>query len=77
MVILVIGDGQMKKNEANNEAKKIFEEWKKNRDEIEEEAKNRGIWQNVGLDSNNHLFKELNRITKGKLEKLKSMIDEE
>ncbi len=67
----------MNKNEANNEAKKIFEEWKKNRDEIEEEAKNRGIWQNVGLDSNNHLFKELNRITKGKLEKLKSMIDEE
>ena len=67
----------MNKNEANNEAKKIFEEWKKKRDEIEEEAKNRRIWQNVGLDSNNHLFKELNRITKGKLEKLKSMIDEE
>lgn len=66
----------MNKNEANDEAKKIFEEWKKNRDEIEEEAKNRGIWQNVGLDSNNYLFKELNRTTKEKLEKLKARIDE-
>lgn len=67
----------MNKEEANKEAKKIFEKWEKDKDEIEKKAKENGTWQTVGLDSNNHLFKEIDKKAKGKLKVLKSLIDEE
>lgn len=66
----------MNRVEANKEAKKIFEKWCKDKEKIEKEAKENGTWQTVGLDSNNHLFKELDNEVKEKLEMLNSMIDE-
>lgn len=70
-----IGGGKMNKQEAYIEAKKIFQESAKKSDEILRQAEKDGILQG-GLDSNQELFKELNRETKKKLEKLASMIDE-
>ena len=67
----------MNRDEANREAKKIYDKWQKERDRIEREAKQNGIWQNKGLDSNNHLFTELNNETKEKLRLLETLIDEE
>lgn len=66
----------MNKAEANKEAKKIYDKWCKQKDRIEKEAKKEGKWKNTGLDSNNHLFEELNKKTKEQLQLLKSMIDE-
>lgn len=66
----------MNREQANKEAEKIFHEANKKADEIMEEAKKNGTWQ-MGLDSNNHLFKELDDETKKKLQLLKSMIDED
>ena len=51
----------MKDYELNLEAKKIYDEWILRKRQIEEEAKQNGTWSYVGLDSNNHLFRELNR----------------
>lgn len=51
----------MKACELNLEAKKIYDEWILRKRQIEEEAKQNGTWSYVGLDSNNHLFRELNR----------------
>ena len=65
----------MNKQQADIEAKKIFQETSKKIDEIIRQAKKDGIWQ-MELDSNQELFEELNRETKKKLEKLASMIDE-
>lgn len=65
----------MNKQEADIEAKKIFQETSKKIDEIIRQAEKDGILQG-GLDSNQELFEELNRETKKKLEKLASMIDE-
>ena len=42
----------MNKQEANIEAKKIFEDWQKKRKQIEKDAKKNGNWQDVGFDSN-------------------------
>lgn len=67
----------MNRDVANREAKKIYDNWQKERDRIENEAKQNGIWQNEGLDSNNHLFTELNNETKEKLQLLKALIDKE
>ena len=67
----------MNRDEANREAKKIYDNWQTERDRIENEAKQNGIWQNEGLDSNNHLFTELNNETKEKLQLLKALIDKE
>ena len=67
----------MNRDEANREAKKIYDNWQTERDRIENEAKQNGIWQNEGLDSNNHLFTELNNETKEKLQLLKTLIDKE
>lgn len=65
----------MNKQEADIEAKKIFQETSKKIDEIIRQAEKDGILQG-GLDSNQELFEELNRETKKKLEKLASMIEE-
>lgn len=67
----------MNRDEANREAKKIYDNWQTERDRIENEAKQNGIWQNEGLDSNNHLFTELNNETKEKLQLLKALFDKE
>ena len=66
----------MNKQQADIEAKKIFEEAAKKSEKIVEEAKKNGTWKK-GLDSNNSLFEELNKETKEKLKTLASMIDEE
>lgn len=66
----------MNKAQADIEAKKIFEERNRKADEIMKKAKEDGTWQ-MGLDSNNGLFKELDKETKEKLKVLASMIDEE
>lgn len=73
--ILDIEGGKMNKQEADIEAKKIFQETSKKIDEIIAQAKKDGIWQ-MGLDSNRELFEELDRETKKKLKTLASMIDE-
>lgn len=67
----------MNKEQANIEAKKIFDKWSKARDEIEKKAKEDGIWKNFGLDSNNYLFKEVNEQAKAELEKLELQVDVE
>ena len=65
----------MNKKQADKEAEKIFREHNKKADEIIMNAKENGTWQ-MGLDSNNHLFKQLDKETKAKLQKLAEMIDE-
>ena len=66
----------MNKAEANKEGKKIYNDWAKKREEIEKRAKSDGSWNNYGLDTNRHLFKEVDKEAKNKLKKIKSMIDE-
>lgn len=65
----------MNKAEANNEANKIFAQWQTKREQIEREAKENGTWQNSGLDSNNHLFKEIDAEVKEKLRSLSTLTD--
>lgn len=65
----------MNKDEANKKARKIYEEWQKKREQIMTEAKENGTWENVGLDSNNHLFKSVDDEAKEKLEKLSELVD--
>lgn len=67
----------MNREEANKEAKKIYDKWKKDKESIEEKAKKEGTWQTKGLDSNNHLFKEVDNEAKKKIQLLATMIDEE
>ena len=67
----------MNKAEANKEAKKIYDKWNREKDRIEKEAKKEGKWNDTGLDSNNHLFEELNKKTKEQLQLLKTMVDDE
>ncbi len=66
----------MNKYEANKEAKNIYDKWLEEKEKIVIEAKKLGIWSDKGLDSNNQLFKKINKETKEKLKKLHSMIDE-
>lgn len=65
----------MTREEANLEAKKIFQDWAKKTDEIMKKAKKDGVWK-MGLDSNKGLFKEVNNEAKEKLRKLEAQIDE-
>lgn len=67
----------MNKEEANKEAKKIYDKWTKDREEIEKKAKEDGTWQKAGLDGNSRLFKELDEKVKLKLEVLRTMIDDD
>lgn len=60
----------MKEKNLDREAKKIYDEWIQRKRQIEAEAKENGTWSYVGLDSNNHLFKELNKETEKKLDEL-------
>ena len=70
-----IGGGEMNKQQASIEAKKIFREANEKADEIIKTAKQNGTWK-MGLDSNKELFAELDKETKEKLKHLQSMIDE-
>lgn len=67
----------MNREEANKEAKNIYDKWIKTKKEIENKAKEDGSWSNVGLDSNNYLFKEVDKEAKEKLKELEKMIDAE
>ena len=67
----------MNREEANKEAKKIYDKWLKSKEEIEKKAKKEGTWRNIGLDANNHLFKEIDKEAKEKLKLLETMIDED
>lgn len=66
----------MNKADANLKAKKIYEKWQKEREKIEKEAKEKGEWLTVGLDSNNYLFKEVDDKAKQELKKLDDQIDD-
>lgn len=66
----------MNRTEANSQAKKIFDEWLKAKEEIEKQAKENGTWEVFGLDSNNHLFKDIDKEAKEKLKALKAMVNE-
>ena len=59
----------MTREQANDEAKRIFDELVKKKIEIEAEAKKKGIWK-MGLDSNSELFKEVNEEMQEKLKLL-------
>lgn len=72
---LDIGGGRMNKAEANEKAKKVFEEWVEEKAAIEKKAKDDGTWNESGLDANNHLFKAADKKAKEKLDKIRSMID--
>lgn len=67
----------MDKEQANKEAKKIYDKWSDAKKEIEKKAKEEGTWKSVGLDSNNHLFKEVDEEVKAELAKLALQIDSE
>lgn len=58
---LVIGDGKMKTNEEkmNEESTKLYNNYTLEREQIEKEAKEKGLWIYGGLDSNQYLFKEV------------------
>lgn len=38
---------------------KLYNDYAREREEIEKEAKEKGLWFYGGLDTNNHLFKEV------------------
>ncbi len=66
----------MTKEEANIKAKEVFD-WYCNQCElIEAQAKKDGVWQTIGLDSNQHLFKPLMTEVKNKLAAINESIDE-
>lgn len=64
---------KLTKEQADIEAKKIFEESTKKSIKIIEESKKNGTWK-MGLDSNKDLFKKLDEKTKKKLADLKAKI---
>ena len=41
-----------------DELTKLYNDYTREREEIEKEAKEKGLWFYGGLDTNNHLFKE-------------------
>lgn len=65
----------MTREQANQEAAKLFKELSIQHDEIMKQAKKKGTWKQ-GLDSNRELFVEVDNEAKEKLRLLKSMIDD-
>ncbi len=59
----VIGDGKMKTNEEkmNEELTELFMNYEKERKRIENEIKDKGLWETFGLDANEHFFKSLKK----------------
>lgn len=66
----------MTKQQAQEEARKILNAYAQRTIEIEKEAKRNGTWL-MGLDSNNGLFKEIEKECNEKLKALASMVDKE
>ena len=66
----------MDKNAVNEAAKKEFENWLAKRAEIEKGAKASGMWNEMGLDANTHLFRQINNETKAKLSQLSALVKE-
>jgi hypothetical protein len=67
---------KLTREQANIEGKKLFDQWVIEKEMIFEQAKSDGTYCYVGLDSNNHLIKDLNEQYKRKLEDLNSKIDD-
>lgn len=67
----------MNKEQAKKEYDKIMADVMQKHKEIEAEAKKNDTWSKWGLDSNNHLYKEVDDEAKKKIKLLASMIDEE
>lgn len=59
----IIGDGKMKTNEEkmNEELTELFMNYEKERKRIENEIKDKGLWETFGLDANEHFFKSLKK----------------
>ncbi|WP_295131256.1 hypothetical protein [uncultured Catenibacterium sp.] len=49
-----------------DELTRLYTDYARKREEIEKEAKENGEWLEIGLDSNQHLFKKLNDEVKKK-----------
>ena len=64
----------MTKEQANKEAKRIFQEAIQKADAIEKEAKQNGSWK-PGLDANKALFEDLHKETQEKLKKLSELVE--
>ena len=66
-----MGDGRMKTNEEkmDEELTELFTNYGRELKRIEKEAKETGEWLEIGLDSNQHLFKKLNDEEKKKEKK--------
>lgn len=64
----------MDKKAVNEAAKKEFENWLAKRAEIEKEAS--GKWNEMGLDANTQLFRQINNETKAKLSQLSALVKE-
>lgn len=67
----------MTKDEANIKAKEVFDWFCYQCKLIETQAKEDGLWQTVGLDSNQHLFKPLMAEVKRKLAIIRESVDED
>ena len=63
----------MNKEQAYNEAQKIFKQWADETEEISSKAKKEGIWK-MGLDTNRELFKECDKKYIQMLEDLKNKL---
>lgn len=66
-----MGDGRMKTNEEkmDEELTELFTNYGRELKRIEKEDKENGEWLEIGLDSNQHLFKKLNDEVKKKEKK--------
>ena len=66
-----MGDGRMKTNEEkmDEELTELFTNYGRELKRIEKEAKENGEWLEIGLDSNQQLFKKLNDEVKKKEKK--------
>lgn len=71
---LVIGDGKMKTNEEkmNEELTELFMNYEKERKRIENEIKEKGLWETFGLDANEHFFKSLKKEVQKKEKAIRS-----
>lgn len=49
-----------------DELTRLYTDYAREREKIEKEAKENGEWLEIGLDSNQHLFKKLNDEVKKK-----------
>lgn len=66
----------MTKRQALEEIKKILDDYVKKSDKIIRNAKQNGIWL-MGLDSNNGLFKQLQKECNEKIKQIVSMVDKD